>query len=237
MIAPYLGESILARAIKNKKIAVRTIDIRKYTSDKHHSVDDKPYGGGAGMLMKVEPIFRAVSALTARKSKIQNPKFKTRIILFSAKGKQFTQRDAMRLSKYDNIIMICGRYEGVDERVAKYVADEEISVGPYVLSGGELPALTVIDAVSRLVPGVLGNRESLREESFNVVPRRAAPLDAQFGSRSQKLAGRIGEYPQYTRPEIFYPHTKNKKIAWRAPKVLLTGNHAKIQAWRKKYSK
>ena len=197
MIAPYLGESILARAIKNKKIAVRTIDIRKYTSDKHHSVDDKPYGGGAGMLMKVEPIFRAVSALTARKSKIQNPKFKTRIILFSAKGKQFTQRDAMRLSKYDNIIMICGRYEGVDERVAKYVADEEISVGPYVLSGGELPALTVIDAVSRLVPGVLGNRNRLM---LSLVARLLWTLNsaaARRSSRAELASIRNTHVPKY----------------------------------------
>src|SRR3989338_6335870 len=162
LFSPYLSESIMARAIKNKKISVKTVDIRKFTKDRHHTVDEKPYGGGAGMLMKIEPIYKAVESV---KRKAKNEKI--RIILFSAKGKQFTQKDAVRLVKYDNLILICGRYEGVDERVAKYIADEEISVGPYVLSGGELPALTVIDAVSRLVPGVLGNPQSLKEESFS----------------------------------------------------------------------
>ncbi len=229
MFAPYWSESIIGRAIAAKKIKAGTIDIRTFTHDAHRSVDDKPYGGGAGMLMKVEPIYRAVKSA---KRKAQNKK--TRIILFSAKGKQFTQRDAARLAHYDTIIMICGRYEGVDERVATHIADEELSVGPYVLSGGELPALTVIDAVSRLVPGVLGNAESLKEESFSFMPasRRAAPRDAQSGSRLQKIAGQMGEYPQYTRPEVFYPDPKNKKAAWRVPKVLLGGNHAKIREWR-----
>ena len=218
MFSPYLGESIMARAIKNKKIAVNTVDIRKFTKDNHRTVDEKPYGGGAGMLMQIEPIYKAVQSV---KLKAKN---KTRIILFAAKGKQFTQSDAKRLSKYDNLVLICGRYEGVDERVAQYIADEEISVGPYVLSGGELPALIVIDAVSRLVPGVLGNKDSLKEESFN-----------------KKLVGgrwKIGcrEYPQYTRPEVFNPNSKNKKIIWRVPKVLLSGNHAKIEEWRKRKS-
>ncbi len=209
----------MARAIKNKKIAVNTVDIRKFATDKHRSVDDKPYGGGAGMLMKVEPIYKAVQSLKLK------TKSKTRIVLFSAKGKQFTQKDALRLSKYNNLILICGRYEGVDERVAKYIADEEISVGPYVLSGGELPALTVIDAVSRLVPGVLGNPDSLKEESFSF---------KKIPTTSYYLPTTSTEYTQYTRPEIFYPNPKNKKKSWRAPKVLLSGNHAKINEWRRK---
>src|SRR3989344_3942680 len=218
MFSPYLGESIMARAIKNKKISVKTVDIRKFTKDRHHTVDEKPYGGGAGMLLKIEPIYRAVNSVTARKFKVQNPNSKTRIILFSAKGKQFTQQDAKRLSKYENLILICGRYEGVDERVAKYIADEEVSVGPYVLSGGELPALTIIDSVSRMVSGVLGNKDSLKEESFS-------------------LKDKEGEYPQYTRPEIFYPNPnppfanrrRRKKKSWRVPGVLLGGNHASIK--------
>ncbi len=229
MFAPYWSESIIGRAIAAKKIKAETIDIRMFTRDAHRSVDDKPYGGGAGMLMKVEPIYKAVKS-AQRKAKNK----KTRVILFSAKGKQFTQRDAARLAQYDTLIMICGRYEGVDERVATHIADEEISVGPYVLSGGELPALIVLDAVSRLVPGVLGNVESLKEESFSftAASHHAVSGGAQSGGRSQKPAGQTGEYPQYTRPEVFYPDPKNKKAAWRVPKVLLGGNHAKIREWR-----
>ena len=146
---------------------IKIHNLRDYTNDKHKTVDDTPYGGGAGMVLKVEPIYNCLEAIKFQisnfkfqiKSKAQISKLKnTRVILFSAKGKQYTQADAKRLGKYENIIMICGRYEGVDERVAKYLADEEISIGEYVLTGGEIPAMAVVDSITRLIPGVLGKR-------------------------------------------------------------------------------
>jgi len=198
----YFNESILARAQKKSLIKIGVHDLRKWTIDKHKTVDDSPYGGGPGMIFKVEPLFKAVTTL-------KKLKIKERIILFSAKGKLFTQADARRLAKYDRLILICGRYEGVDERVAEHIADEEISVGNFVLTGGEIPAMILVDAVSRLIPGVLGKKESLVVESH-----------------SQE--GYI-EYPQYTRPEKF----RN----WKVPEILLSGDHKKISAWREKNSK
>lgn len=196
----YFNESIIRRAIKNKLIDINIINLRNFSNDKHKKVDDTPFGGGAGMVMKVEPIYESVKFI---KSKTESQKLRT--ILFSAKGKKYTQKDALRLSKYDNLIFICGRYEGVDERVAKYVADEEISIGEYVLTGGEIPAMILVDSISRLIPGVLGNPESLKDESFN----SQIPI----------------EYPQYTRPENFNN--------WKVPKILLSGNHKEIEKWRK----
>jgi tRNA (guanine37-N1)-methyltransferase len=198
----YFNESILARAKKEKLIDINTHNLRDYAEDKHQTVDDTPYGGGAGMVMKVEPIHKAVEVI-----KNDNKNKKTRIILFAAKGKKYTQRDAERLAKYDNLIMICGRYEGVDERVVENIADEEISIGEYVLTGGEIPAMAVVDSISRLVPGVLGNPESLSEESFSI-----------GDSSSDK------EYPQYTKPEEFNN--------WKVPKILTSGDHEKIKKWR-----
>ena len=165
------------------------------------------------MLLKIEPIFRAVKSLSSYKVR----KVKTRVILLSAKGKQFTQKDARRLAKYNQLIFICGRYEGVDERVAQHITDEEISVGPYVLFGGEVPAMTIIEAVSRLIPGVVAKEESIKFESF-----------------SDKNAA-TKEYPQYTRPEVFEP-TIDRKKTWKVPKILLSGDHKKITSWRKKHS-
>lgn len=197
----YFNESIIRRAIKNKLIDINIINLRNFSNDKHKKVDDTPFGGGAGMVMKVEPIYESVKFI---KSKTESQKLRT--ILFSAKGKKYTQKDALRLSKYDNLIFICGRYEGVDERVAKYVADEEISIGEYVLTGGEIPAMILVDSISRLIPGVLGNPESLKDESFN----SQIPI----------------EYPQYTRPEDFNN--------WKVPKILLSGNHKEIEKWKNK---
>lgn len=194
----YLGESILKRAREKKLIGVTAHNLRDYTSDKHHKTDDRPYGGGPGMVMKVEPIYKAV-----QKIKSKNSKLKTRVILFSTRGKRFDSKEAKRLAKYDRLILICGRYEGVDERVAEYVADEEISLGDYVLAGGELPALIVAEAVSRYLPGVLGKYESLEDVK--------------------------GSFPSYTRPEIFEPK-KGKK--WKVPKVLLSGHHRDIGKFR-----
>jgi len=212
----FLKKSLLARAQKKRLLTVKTHNLRKWTKDRHKTVDDRPYGGGAGMVLKIEPIYRAVQFL---ERKTKNVKRK-RIILLSAKGKTFTQKDARRLAKYGQIIFICGRYEGVDERVAKYVADEEISIGNYILFGGEVPAMVVIEAVSRLIPGVVAKEESVKNESF-----------------SDKEA-KIKEYPQYTRPEVFKARSlKDKKFkSLKVPKVLLSGDHKKIEEWRKKHS-
>jgi len=205
----YLSESLISRAQKKKLIKINIHNLRKWAKDKHKTVDDKPFGGGLGMVLKVEPIYRAVTAL---KSQIPNPKSqiqKSKIIIFTPRGRKFNQKIAYQFSKLDRMIMICGRYEGVDERVAKHIADIELSIGDYDLMGGELPAMIVIETVSRLIPGVLGKKELLKE-------------------RITKENGFI-EYAQYTRPEIF-----NK---WKAPKVLLSGDHKKIEAWRKEHQK
>jgi tRNA (guanine37-N1)-methyltransferase len=197
----YFNKSVIGRAVKKGIIKVNIYNIRDWATDKHKKVDDTPFGGGPGMVMKVEPIFRAIKDI---KKKIKG---RSRIILFSTRGKKFNSADAQRLSKYKNLILICGRYEGVDERVAKYIADEEISIGDFVLSGGEIPAMIVVDAVSRFIPGVLGKKESLEEIK--------------------------GSYPVYTRPEVF----KAGRKLWKVPKILLSGNHKKIEEWRKKFGK
>ena len=196
----YFKESIIQRAQQKRLIKVKVHNLRKWTKDRHRIVDDRPFGGGMGMVLKVEPIFKAVSSLKKRK---------TKVILFTPRGKKFNQKMAYRLSKLNHLILICGRYEGVDERVAKYIADTEISIGDYDLMGGELPAMVVIETISRLIPGVIGKPQLLKE-------------------RITKEKGFI-EYPQYTRPEVF------KK--WQVPKVLLSGNHKKIGEWRKKHGK
>lgn len=211
----YFNESIIKRAQEKKLVNIKVHNLRDYTDDKRRTVDDKPYGGGPGMVMMVEPIFKAVSTL--KKSKIKSQKLK--VILFSPKGKKFDQAMAKRFSKLDNLIMICGRYEGIDERVAKYIADEEVSVGDYVLTGGEIPAMIVVDAVTRLIPGVIA-KESLNEESFSI-------------KKQKDLANENYEYPQYTRPEKFLPAGRYDG-KWSVPKVLLSGDHKKIEEWRKK---
>lgn len=209
----YFNESIVKRAQNKKLIKINIHNLRNYTTDKHKTVDDKPYGGGPGMVLKIEPIYKAIQSISTKSRQKSGRSTKRsdrtmRIILFSAKGKKFTQRDAHRLAKYKHLVMICGHYEGVDERVAKHIADEEISIGDYVLTGGEIPAMVVTDAVARLIPGVLGKKESLEEIK--------------------------GSYPVYTRPDDFLSRGKagNK---WKVPKVLLSGNHEKIKEWRKKY--
>jgi len=202
----FVSESLLARAQKKKLIKINLHNLRKWTDDKHQTVDGRPYGGGAGMVLKIEPIYKAVKAVKAKKGK-------TRIILLSAKGKTLTQNDARRLAKYDQVIFICGRYEGVDERVAKHVADEEVSVGNYVLFGGEVPAMVIVEAVSRLIPGVVAKKESVKNESFTKNTAK--------------------EHPHYTRPEVFVLNSKKLKV----PLVLLSGNHKKIEEWRVKNSK
>lgn len=204
----YFSQSIIKRATEKGLIKINIHNLRDFTSDKHKTVDDTPYGGGAGMVMKVEPIYKCVEKIKSNPP-AGGKKLKTRIILFSAKGKRYTQKEAVRLSKYKNLILICGRYEGVDERVARHIANEEISIGDYILTGGEIPAMVVVDSIARLVPGVLGNEES-----------------AKFESHSE--TGYL-EYPQYTKPEKFRD--------WKVPEVLLNGNHKKIEEWRHMHSK
>ena len=216
---------MLARAQKKKLIRLTTYDLRRWTTDKHKTVDDRPYGGGAGMVLKIEPIFKAVATLR-RASLAQGLRKKntSRVILLAAKGKTFTQKDARRLTKYDQLIFICGRYEGVDERVAKHVADEEISIGNYVLFGGEVAAMVIIEAVSRLISGIVQKKESIKNESF-----------------SDKEA-KEKENPQYTRPEIFRARLAQrggeagKTKGWKVPRVLLSGDHKKIKEWKRKHS-
>ena len=201
----FTSQSLLARAQKKNLISIKTYNLRDWTSDPHKTVDDRPYGGGAGMVMKVEPISQAVKSL--------RPSKKTRIILLSAKGKTFDQKKAKQLSKYDRLIFICGRYEGVDERVAQYVADEEISIGNYILFGGEVASMVIIESVSRLLSGVIAKEESVKNESFSKED--------------------IREHPHYTRPEVFEMGKRKIKV----PKILLSGDHKKIQEWRNKKSR
>ena len=207
----YFNESIIKRAQDKKLIKIKTYNLRDWSTDKHKTVDDTPFGGGAGMLMKIEPLYNAIKDI---KSKIDSDKSKTRTILMSAKGKTWTQQISQEYSKkYSDIILICGRYEGVDERITNFI-DEEISIGNYVLTGGEIGAMALVDSVSRLIPAVLGNNESSVEESHSEVG--------------------VLEYPHYTRPEIFIDIDGKE---YKTPKVLLSGNHAKIKEWREKQSK
>lgn len=219
----YFNESILARARKEKLIEINIHNLRDYANDKHKTVDDTPYSGGAGMVFKVEPIYKALKDIVGKdklkyfKNKTEknlDKNDKTRIILLSAKGKKFDQAMAKKFSKLDRLVLICGRYEGIDERVAKNLADEEISIGDYVLTGGEIPAMIITDSVSRLIKNVVGNKESIKDESF---------------SKKGYL-----EYPHYTKPDNFSP---DKKTSWKVPAVLLSGNHQKIQEWKEKHSK
>src|SRR3989338_7861114 len=198
----YVKESLISRAQKKKLIKINIHNLRKFTTDNHQTVDDRPFGGGLGMVLKVEPIYKAIS-------NIKKSSKKAKVVLFTPRGKKFNQKLGFELSKLDQIIFICGRYEGVDERVARNIADLELSVGDYDLMGGELPAMIAIETISRLIPGVLGKPQLLKE-------------------RITKKGGFI-EYAQYTRPEIFLP---KKGVKWQVPKVLLSGNHKEIENWK-----
>jgi tRNA (guanine37-N1)-methyltransferase len=199
----YFSESLFRRAQEKGIVKIAVHNIRDFTSDRHQKVDDRPFGGGPGMVLKVEPIFKAIQSLIKKSG---GKKERTRMILFSTRGKKLDAAVAKRLARYDRLVLICGRYEGVDERVADHIADEEISIGDYVLSGGEIPAMALAEAVSRFRPEFLGKYESLEEIK--------------------------GSYPVYTRPEEF-SSGKGKK-PWRIPKVLLSGNHKEIDAWRRR---
>jgi len=251
----YLKTSIIGRAQERGLVNFDILNLRDFSKDKHHKVDDEPFGGGAGMVFQLEPIYRAVSDVIVKRngqelgekfrisnfipshatgqefqkniktqiskseksSKFQVPGSK--IILLSAKGKKFNQQKAEELAKLENVTLICGRYEGVDERVAEHIADEEISIGDYILTGGELPAMVVADAVTRLLPGVI-SEESLKEESF---------MNHESRIMNQELTTKRLEYAQYTRPAVF---VSDEGEEWKVPDVLLSGNHAEIRKWR-----
>lgn len=196
--------SIIQRARSRGLIAIGIHNIRDYTTDRHHTADDYPYGGGAGMVMKPGPIFAAVEA-TLAEARASNPGLeRSDVILLTPQGRLFRQSMAEELSRHQHLVLICGHYEGVDERVREHLVTDEISIGDYVLTGGEIPAMVIVDAVTRLVPGVLGSQESAFEESH---------------------ASGLLEYPQYTRPPVFR--------GWAVPDVLLSGNHEAIARWRR----
>jgi len=205
----YLQHSILDKAQKKGCFKINIHNLRDFTKDKHKVVDDKPFGGGRGMVLKPAPLYKAIKKIKGKESK------KTKVVLFTPRGKKFTQKMATRYSQLDKLILISGSYEGIDERILKNMVDEKVSMGDYVLMSGDLPALSVVEAVARLLPGVVGKSESL------------------ITDRITKKGGFV-EYPQYTRPEKF-EYQKGK--FWKVPKVLLSGNHKKIEEYRVKNSK
>jgi tRNA (guanine37-N1)-methyltransferase len=199
MVEPALGEGVVGRARERGDVEIRVRDLRDYTDDKHHVVDDVSFGGGPGMVMKPEPLFRAVEAIAAERGA------PSAVLLMTPQGRRFTHEMAERFSRLERIVVLCGRYEGVDERVTETLVTDEVSIGDYVLTGGELPALVVIDAVVRLVPGVVGDAASVEEDSF--------------------VRGLL-DHPHYTRPAVF------RGMA--VPDVLVSGHHAEIARWRRR---
>jgi len=226
-----LDHGILRRARETSLVEVHVQDLRVFTKDRHRTVDDRPFGGGEGMVLKPEPLFEAVESLlgagVGEASKLGTAGPKTAIVLMSAAGKLLRQETARRYAQLERIIFICGRYEGVDERVAEHLATEEISIGDFVLSGGELPAMMVVDAVTRLLPGALGNEASSQNESFSGVAHSECESLGRTGSSHQSQATRYSllDFPHYTRPAEYR--------GWPVPEVLIGGNHAEVAKWRR----
>jgi len=222
-----LDHGILRRARETGIVEVNVQDLRMFTKDRHRTVDDRPFGGGEGMVLKPEPLFEAVEHLLGEPAgdatQKRKPDDRTAIVLLSASGQRFSQETARRFAGLERIILICGRYEGVDERVAEYLATEEISTGDYVLSGGELPAMLIVDAVTRLLPGSLGNEASSQNESFSASVG-GENFPAAKGTRASG-AQIVLDFPHYTRPAEYR--------GWKVPEVLVGGNHAEIAAWRR----
>jgi tRNA (guanine37-N1)-methyltransferase len=244
-----LDYGIVRRARQAKLVEIHVQDLREFTHDRHHTVDDRPFGGGEGMVLKPEPLFEAVEEILGKKlgdaegresgESGEKRIGKNAIVLLSAAGKLFRQDAARRFAHLDRIILICGRYEGVDERVAEHLATEEISVGDYVLTGGELPAALVVDAVTRLLPGALGNERSAVHESFSEPPDAKDDAPEAAALRKKNYRGPVQgfmaslnfprgllDYPHYTRPPEYR--------GWAVPEVLLSGNHEEIRRWRRK---
>ncbi len=220
-----LAHGILRRALKERLVTVETHDLREHAHDKHRTVDDRPFGGGEGMVLKPEPLADTLEALgIGAKAERGASSTGTRVILLSAQGQLFTQATAREFAGLDRLVLVCGRYEGVDERINELYCDLELSIGDYVLSGGELAAAVVLDATMRLIPGVLGNEASGEFESFGVADAEI-DVDVDGVPRSQHGAGGLLDYPHYTRPAEFN--------GLRAPEVLLNGDHAEIRRWRR----
>jgi tRNA (guanine37-N1)-methyltransferase len=216
-----LDYGVLRRAREQKLIDVVVHDLRSFTHDRHQTVDDRPFGGGEGMVLKAEPILKCIESL-AVSSRDQRLPNRESVVLLSAQGRLFHQREAEELAGLRRVVLICGRYEGVDERVNEFIADREISIGDFVLSGGELGAALIVDVVTRLIPGVLGNEASARQESFSSIinqPQAGFP-DSTCGS------GGLLDYPHYTRPADLR--------GWKVPDILASGNHDQIRRWRRR---
>lgn len=229
-----LDHGILRRAREAGIVDIHVQDLREFTRDKHRTVDDRPFGGGEGMVLKPEPLFEAVESLLGHgMGDAEHPApsdSKTAIVLASAAGKLFRQEAARRFAQLERVILICGRYEGVDERVAEHLATEEISIGDFVLSGGELPAALIVDAVTRLLPGALGNEASSQNESFSAASvdgraRCIVPLRSETDASSSSEGQVLLDFPHYTRPADFR--------GWKVPEVLIGGNHAEVAKWRR----
>ncbi len=227
-----LNHGIVRRAMEAGIVQVHVQDLREFTKDRHRTVDDRPFGGGEGMVLKPEPLFEAVESLLghgvgdAAKQHAADPK--TAIVLMSAAGKLFNQETARKFAKMERIIFVCGRYEGVDERVAQHLATEEISIGDFVLSGGELPAMMIVDAVTRLLPGALGNEASSQNESFSVGVQAESETGhpVQGAGPSAKVSNHLLlDFPHYTRPAEYR--------GWAVPEILIGGNHAEVARWRR----
>jgi tRNA (guanine37-N1)-methyltransferase len=203
-LEPFLRASLLGKAVERGLLTTTVHNLRNYTSDPHRKVDDEPYGGGPGMVMTAQPFFDAVEAIAPDRANGHGVPGRPRVILLSPQGRRFTQEIARELASLDSVVLLCGRYEGVDERVAEHLADEELSIGDYVLAGGEVAALVVIDAIARLIPGVVGEPASVEQDSFE---------------------DGLLDHPHYTRPASFRGHD--------VPDVLLSGDHAKVERWRR----
>ena len=234
MFESPFAESIISRAKKDGKIEIETHQLRDWATDKHHTTDDTPYGGGPGMVIKVDVVDKAIEATKKLKPKTKN----RRIVMLSASGQRFSQQKAIEISKYDNIILLCGHYEGFDHRVHEHLIDEEISIGEYVLTGGEIPAMVIIDAVTRMIPGVI-NEQSILSESFMPPKSQKSKFIGQnCNSKVKSLDAKKlipnaynlnFDYPVYTRPVEYK--------GWRVPEVLQNGNHTDIEKWRNDFRK
>jgi tRNA (guanine37-N1)-methyltransferase len=217
-----LDYGIVRRAREAHLVEVRVHDLRAFTHDRHRTVDDRPFGGGEGMVLKPEPLFEAVESLASANAAADSD---TAVVLLSASGKLFRQETARRFAQRGRIILLCGRYEGVDERVAEHLATDEISIGDFVLSGGELGAALIVDAVTRLVPGALGNEDSTVNESFSATQAAPGPDTFLTNHESRVTNHALLDFPHYTRPAEFR--------GWNVPEVLIGGNHEEIRRWRR----